>query len=69
MLWAGCAGLSPVNRAGGFIKPRFGLHPAERGLHGLGLDSAVSNVLCTERVPVGILGGANVGAKQKEVSV
>jgi hypothetical protein len=49
MLSAGWAGSSPVNRAGGFIKPRFGLHPAERGLHGLGLDSAVSNVLCIVR--------------------
>ena len=42
-------GLKPRQLGGGAIKPRFGLHPAKRGLHGLGLDSAVSNVLCTVR--------------------
>ena len=62
-------GLKPRQLGRGAIKPRFGPHPAKRELHGLGLDSAVNNVLCTERVPVGILGGAIVGAKQKEVSV
>jgi len=74
MLWAGCAGLSPVNRARWIYKATLWaeswpascrtwvtlIRARQRG---------EQRFMHKVRAPVGIMGGANVGAKQKEVSV
>ena len=70
MLWAGRAGLSPVNRAGWIYKATLWAASCRAWVTLIrARQRGEQRFMHRARAPVGIMGGANVGAKQKEVSV